>query len=152
LGTWLDLPCGTGRLSDLLPGDVVQVDRSQPMLEAITAPAAARVCASAQALPFADDAFVGALCHRLLHHVPRSEERIRILAELRRVTDGPVVVSFFRAVSFPHARRVVSRRLRRKPVSGRGAFTLRQFLVELQAAGLRARSCVGLAPFVSEQW
>lgn len=151
-GPWLDVPCGAGRLSDLLPGDVVQVDRAHEMLVAIEAPRASRVCASAHALPFADGAFAGALCHRLLHHVPGSAERIRILGELRRVTRGPVLVSFFHAASLQHARRTLSRRLSRKPVSGRCAISLRRFLADLDAAGLRARACSPLSAFVSEQW
>lgn len=151
-GPWLDMPSGAGRMSSLLPGRVVQVDRDPAMVSETLAPDALRVCASAHALPFANGTFAGALCHRLLHHVPGSSERVHILSELRRVTDGPIVVSFFHAGSLQHARRVLSRRLRRKPTSGRCAVSLRRFLADLEAAGLRARSCVPLAPFVSEQW
>ena len=152
LGTWLDVPSGSGRMSDLLPGEVVQVDRAPAMLAAIEQPGIARLCASVHQLPFADDAFVGALCHRLLHHIPSSAERIRILSELRRVVAGPLIVSFFHAASLQHARRTLSRRLRRKPTSGRCAVTLRRFLGDLNAAGWRAEACAPLAPFVSEQW
>jgi SAM-dependent methyltransferase len=148
---WLDVPCGAGRLSELLPGTVVQVDRAREMLGAAPAAGHRQVCASAGALPFRDDAFAGSLCHRLLHHVPRSAERVRILSELRRVTDGPVLVSFFHAVSVQNARRLLRRGLRSRR-SGRVAITLRRFRRELQAAGLRTRAAVPLMPLWSEQW
>lgn len=151
-GPWLDVPCGAGRLSDLLPGPIVQVDRDPAMVRAVAARDTTRICASAHALPFADDTFAGTLCMRLFQHLPGGEERVRVLSELRRVTRGPIVLSFFHAASFQHARRVVSRRLRRKPVSGRSAVTLRRFFAELQRAGLRPVRCAPLLPFLSDQW
>ncbi|MGA1524317.1 MAG: class I SAM-dependent methyltransferase [Planctomycetota bacterium] len=151
-GPWLDVPCGAGRLSDLLPGPVVQVDRDKAMVRAVEDGAAVRICASAHALPFADGTFAGALCMRLFQHLPHSDERVRVLSELRRVTRGPIVLSFFHAASFQHARRVVSRRLRRKPVSGRSAVTLRRFFAEVERAGLRPVRCAPLLPFLSDQW
>ena len=44
--------------------------------------ATAAFCASVVALPFPDDSFAGALCHRLLQHIPTAVERIDILREL----------------------------------------------------------------------
>ncbi len=149
-GPWLDVPCGAGRMSDLLPGPPIGVDRAVGMLAA-GGPARPSVCASASALPFPDATFAGALCHRLLHHIPTSEERVRILMEIARVTDGPLVVSFFHAPSLQHARRLIARQLG-KPTSGRGAITLGRFLGDLRAAGLRPRAFEALLPFVSEQW
>ncbi|MDA0375217.1 MAG: class I SAM-dependent methyltransferase [Planctomycetota bacterium] len=151
-GPWLDVPCGAGRLSDLLPGPVVQVDRDPAMVRAVERTDTTKICASAHALPFADATFAGALCMRLLQHIPNGDERVRVLSELRRVTRGPIVMSFFHAASFQHARRVVSRRLRRKPVSGRSAVTLRRFFAELQRAGLEPVRCAPLLPFLSDQW
>jgi hypothetical protein len=149
-GLWLDVPCGAGRLTALLPGPAWQIDRALPMLAACP-PGGRRVCASALALPCADGAFAGALCMRLLQHLPSAEERIACLRELRRVTRGPVLVSFFHAGSLQHARR----RLRRAfggRASGRTAITARQFERELAAAGLRSVARAPLRRFVSEQW
>jgi len=151
-GPWLDAPSGAGRMSDLLPAEVVQVDRDRGMVAGIRVPGALRVCASVHALPFADATFAGALCHRLLHHLPGRAERVRVLSELRRVTDGPILLSFFHSGSLQHVRRLLSRGVRRKPISGRCAVSLRVFLADLAAAGLRVRDCAPLAPFVSEQW
>jgi hypothetical protein len=151
-GPWIDVPCGAGRLSDLLPGPVVQVDRDPAMVRAVQADGTTRICASAHALPFADGTFAGALCMRLFQHLPHGEERVQVLSELRRVTRGPIVLSFFHATSVQHVRRVVSRRLRRKPVSGRSAVTLRRFFAEMSRAGLRPVRCAPLLPFLSDQW
>lgn len=151
-GTWLDVPSGAGRMSELLPGPVVAVDHSLEILRAIQAPRGPRLRASAFELPFADASFAGVLCHRLLHHVPLASDRVRILAELRRVSEGPVIASFFHAVSLQNARRALARRLRGKRRSSRGGITLRAFLRDLAAAGLELVAARPLLPFVSEQW
>ena len=149
-GPWLDVPCGTGRLTELLPGPAVQVDRDLTMLR--TCPAESRrACASVMALPWADGTFEGALCMRLLHHLQTSAERTAALAELRRVTRGPIVVSFFHALSVQHGRRLLARRLGKRR-SGRGAITARRFRADLAAAGLRAARELPLRRFLSEQW
>jgi ubiquinone/menaquinone biosynthesis C-methylase UbiE len=148
-GPWLDVPAGAGRLCSLLPGPVVQVDRDAAML-ALTAAPGPRVRGCASALPFADGAFAGVLCCRLLQHLPRPEERIAVLRELARVSRGPVVVSFFDAWSLLHLRR----RLRRwlgKPRSGRGATSRSTFRREALAAGLVPVRAVALLRLVSEQ-
>lgn len=148
-GPWLDAPAGAGRLSDELPGPTVQLDRDHAMLRA--APGGrARVCASVHALPFADGAFAGALCHRLLQHIPTAAERIDILRELARVCRGPIVVSFFDACSLQHARRLL-RRWTGKARSGRGAVRRGAFLAECRAAGLQPIAVRALRRFVAEQ-
>jgi SAM-dependent methyltransferase len=147
---WLDVPSGAGRLSPLLPGPVVLVDRDLSMVRA--APGEhRRVCASIHRLPFAEGSFSGALCMRLLHHIGSSEERRRILRELHRVTDGPVVVSFFHSLSVQHGRRVLGRLLGRRH-TGRCAVTWRVFRRDIEAAGFTPVATRPLARFVSEQW
>ena len=143
-------PCGAGRLSGLLPGDVTQLDRDLDMVRAI-GPGRPRVCGSLHRLPFADGAFDGALCMRLLHHIGSSAERRHILSELRRVTTGPVVVSFFHSICLQHARRVVGRWLGRRD-TGRSAVRWSAFRADLAAAGFRVRAARPLARFLSEQW
>lgn len=149
-GPWLDVPSGAGRMSELLPGPVVQVDLDPAMLQAAPGERP-RARARAHALPFADDSFAGALCHRLIHHLPGSDERVQVLAELARVSRGPVVFSFFHATSLQHARRLIRRRTG-KPRSGRGAVRLRTLLRDLERAGLRLEAAAPLLPFLSEQW
>ncbi len=148
-GPWLDAPCGAGRLSAALPGDVVQVDRD-PAMVAACGPGRARACASVHQLPFRDHTFAGALCHRLLQHIPTGVERRHVLCELARVTRGPIVVSFFDAWSLQHLRRVV-RRWSGKRRSGRSAISRRTFLAELRAVGLTVEAVRPLRRFVAEQ-
>lgn len=148
-GPWLDMPAGTGRLSGLLPGSAVRVDRDPAMLAAGTGNGP-RVCAAASRLPFTDGAFAGALCMRLMHHLADRDERIAILAELRRVSRGPVLVSYFEALSLQHLRRVLTRALGR-PRSGRCAVTWRRFRSDLLTAGLTPIARRHLRPLVSEQ-
>ncbi len=146
-GTWLDVPCGAGRFSATLGPAVVGVDRDRTMLAA--GACAVRACGSILALPFADDSFVGALCHRLLQHFPQREQRVGALAELARVTDGPIIFSYFDAATLQHARRWLRARLGR--TSGRCAVWWRQLRDELHAAGLRAVTRRPLRAFFSEQ-
>jgi hypothetical protein len=148
-GPWLDAPCGAGRLTDELPGAATQIDRDPAMLAAC-GPGRPRACASVHALPFGDGAFAGALCHRLLQHIPTPVERIDILRELARVTRGPIVVSFFDACSLQHLRRLVRRGTGKKR-SGRCAVRRGAFLDELRQAGLRPLAVHALRRFVAEQ-
>jgi len=148
-GPWLDAPAGTGRMSDELPGPVVRLDRDPAMLVAAGA-ALPRVCASVHAMPFADGAFFGVLCHRLLQHIPTADERRTILRELARCSRGIVIVSFFDARSLQHARRVV-RRWTGKKHSGRSAVARSTFLAECRAAGLEPVAVAALRRFVAEQ-
>ena len=136
-------------MSDELPGPAVLVDRDPEMVAA--APGGLpRICASVHALPFADGSFAGALCHRLLQHIPTTDERIAILRELARVTRGPIVVSLFDAFSLQHVRRTLRRRLG-KQRSGRCAVSRGAFRRDLNAAGLRLVAVDSLRRFVSEQ-
>lgn len=149
-GLWLDLPSGAGRLSELLPGNVVRSDRDPKMLEAC-GDKWPRVQASALALPFADDAFDGVLCMRLLHHIATPTERIAILRELARVSRKNVIVSFFHFWSLQHLRRCIARRLGKKR-SNRNAISWRRFATELREAGMEPIAVAPLRRLVSEQW
>lgn len=148
-GPWLDVPAGAGRMTAELPGPAVGVDRDAAMLRA-AATLPRRACASAQALPFADRAFAGVLCHRLLQHVPTAGERVAILRELARVGRGLVIVSFFDSLSLPGLRRVV-RRWTGKRRSGRSSVARGAFLAECRQAGLQPLAVRSLCRFVSEQ-
>jgi ubiquinone/menaquinone biosynthesis C-methylase UbiE len=148
-GRWLDAPSGAGRLSEELPGATVQVDRDRAMLRAAGA-GLPRVCASVHALPFADGAFAGVLCHRLLQHIPTAVERIDILRELARVSRGAIVVSFFDRRSLQHLRRTLRRWLGKRH-SGRSAIGRGQFLAECAAAGLQPVAIAPLRRFIAEQ-
>jgi demethylmenaquinone methyltransferase/2-methoxy-6-polyprenyl-1,4-benzoquinol methylase len=89
----LDVACGTGFLTEHLPGPVTGLDQSAAMLEVAAArvPAAGFVQSDALRLPFADGAFERVFTGHFYGHLEELE-RGRFLAEARRVAQELVVV------------------------------------------------------------
>ena len=89
----LDVACGTGFLTQHLPGAVTALDQSAAMLGLATArrPDAEVVRADAIPLPFADDAFARVFTSHFYGHL-EEPERLAFLAEARRVAPELVVV------------------------------------------------------------
>ena len=89
----LDVACGTGFLTRHLRGDVVGLDQSARMLAVARerAPAATFVQGDGLALPFADREFDRVFTSYFYCHL-EEEERVRFLAEARRVAPELVVV------------------------------------------------------------
>jgi ubiquinone/menaquinone biosynthesis C-methylase UbiE len=111
----LDLPCGHGRLFDLLQAHasaVIEADFSQQMLDLNAADhggAASRYLqCSALDIPLDDRAVDVTFSIRLNHHLESQESREAHLAELFRVSDRAVVVTWFSATSLKN----IWRRLR----------------------------------------
>ncbi len=124
-GRVLDCPCGAGRLVPTLLGHAEHVsatDASGAMVDEArdalaTEAAAGRVAftvASVESLPFPDDHFDTAVCHRLIHHVADPAERARMLSELARVAKRRVVLSFNDATTFKHRLQMRRGRARRR--------------------------------------
>jgi len=87
-GAILDVPCGTGRIIEVLArrGSSVGCDASRAMLAIARARSPAPlVLARLPDLPFRDGAFEAVACIRFLMHV-RGGDRIRALRELARVS------------------------------------------------------------------
>jgi SAM-dependent methyltransferase len=99
----LNLPCGGGRLSDvlaestdlLLEADIARGQLRYGAQQRDWATPEIRMTASAFHIPFRDRAVSGAVCVRLCHHLPTAAERRRLLAELLRVSERFVVMTFF---------------------------------------------------------
>jgi len=150
VGRQLDAPCGAGRLAASLAtkGRVVGLDGSAAMLAQARKLGvyASLVLGDASSLPFADGAFAGGACVRLLHHLA-SDDRRRVLAELRRVCRGPFVVSFYDAATFQawKAKRKRAAKGSRKPIARA------EFVADLAAVGLVPRAFSRPLPFVAEQ-
>lgn len=89
----LDVACGTGFLTQHLPGDVTGLDQSAAMLELASArvPDAGFVQSDALRLPFLDGTFDRVLTSHFYGHL-EEHERLRFLAEARRVATELVVV------------------------------------------------------------
>jgi ubiquinone/menaquinone biosynthesis C-methylase UbiE len=142
-GRVLDCPCGAGRLTPTLlqvAEHVSCVDISAAMVEEAREALAAfegagRVdfhVAPAYALPFADDTFDTAVCHRLIHHMAEKDERAAVMAELARVATRRVVLSF----SDDSTHKGRSQR-RRGVTRKRHALLPEDFYAEAAAHGLR---------------
>jgi len=103
----LDLPCGHGRLHELLAPRserLVQGDLAAAMLAQRRVAEDWSLQASLLDLPFADDCVDLAVCFRVLHHFPEAELRARAIAELGRVSSRYVLTSYYDASSFPERR------------------------------------------------
>jgi len=88
----LDVACGTGFVTRLLPGEVVALDQSEAMVDVAReqAPAAELVVADALDLPFGDGSFERVFTSHFYGHLEGSD-RERFLAEARRVAPELVV-------------------------------------------------------------
>jgi ubiquinone/menaquinone biosynthesis C-methylase UbiE len=89
----LDVACGTGFLSQHLPGNLTLLDASAAMLAHASArvPRADTVHADALPLPFADGSFERVFSSHFYDHL-QPPDRARFLAEARRVGDELVLV------------------------------------------------------------
>jgi ubiquinone/menaquinone biosynthesis C-methylase UbiE len=88
----LDVACGTGFVTRLLPGEVVGLDQSDEMLAVASeqAPDATYAQGEALDLPFADGAFERVFTSHFYGHLEEGD-RERFLAEARRVAPELVV-------------------------------------------------------------
>ena len=89
--TLLDLPCGTGRFTDLWEEggrSLLSVDLSLEMLQQAQRkhPQASLLAADALRLPFADRSFDVVYCIRFFHLIRDPELRVAMLREIRRVS------------------------------------------------------------------
>jgi len=90
----LDIACGTGFLTQHLPGDVVGLDHSERMLAIARerAPGATFVRGDALSLPFEDGSFGRIFASYFYCHLEESQ-RLRFLDEARRVAPELVIVA-----------------------------------------------------------
>ena len=87
----LDCPCGTGRIDPILREkftDIQGMDNAQSMLDVYLDGHPERKAQMGDIfnLPFADNEFDWAVCHRLFHHFKSDEQRIGLLRSLSRVS------------------------------------------------------------------
>lgn len=98
----LDVACGTGFLTRHLRGLAVGIDQSSAMIEIAQSrlPEGIALTGDALALPFADGAFDRVMTGHFYGHLP-PEERVRFLAEARRVAGELVVIDSARRADRP---------------------------------------------------
>jgi ubiquinone/menaquinone biosynthesis C-methylase UbiE len=137
-GTLLDLPCGFGRLADLLhrhADEVIEADFSPSMLALNVSshgPNGTRYLqCSALAIPLADRAVDTVLSVRLNHHLDSQDAREQHVRELLRVAGRAAILTFFSASSLKNRLRQL-----RAAFGKRGKHTLRKDRVETLARDL----------------
>lgn len=149
----LDLPCGAGRLYELLQqhaARVLEADWSATMLQLNRDDHGGRaggyLRCSALAIPLPDRAVDVAVSVRLSHHIDALADRERHVRELCRVADRAVVMTFFAHWSLKN----VLRRLRQPIDRKRPKNTLRRADVHRLAAAagfrvarMRSLSAIG---------
>ena len=169
-GAWvLDLPCGAGRGTRLLLEKgyrVTAADSSEPMLALARAsyrsllarlwvPAAEFTLCDVMATGFPANHFDAVFCNRLLHHFREPHARRAALAELGRISRGPVIASFFNTFALDWLGTWLSRAVRGPGPAGRlsrGAVSMRTFAADVEAAGLRIEKAIPARWGVSRQW
>lgn len=114
--TAIDLPCGTGRISQIPAErgyDLVCADISLPMLKAsrkkisgMDRQASYYAGADIYSLPFRDDAFDCVSCIRLFQHL-NTEQSLRALRELSRISSRFVIANFMYASGYYKAMRTL---------------------------------------------
>ncbi len=160
----LDLPCGTGRFEPLLAEmgfRVTGADSSPHMIEQARAHVDSaglspdtvdlRV-ANALDTDFDDDTFDAVLCNRLVHHLFESDTRRKLFRELRRISQGTVLVSFFCTRSIDSVHFSMRNRLRGIRPDDRVPISTRQLREDVEAAGLEVQSFLPTRSVISRQW
>ena len=142
----LDYPCGAGRFAPLfaaradryIAGDnsphMVEITRTVLEEAGLGDKLVRTTEGDARAMEIEDDAVDLAACMRLLHHFREREDRVRVLAELARVSRGPLVTSFLDGASFKQRRYVARRTRQGKPLT-RVLQTQAEFAAEAGEAG-----------------
>jgi len=153
----LDIPCGTGRFSQLWADKNLQVigaDLALPMLLEAQGkyPESTYLAADLARLPFADNSVDVVICVRFLHLVRDPELRIAFLRELNRVSRLGAIIDYRHG----HTLRVWGRHLRHW-IGLRAAAPAnpspRQIRAELDAAGWNALAWIAVhrAPLLSDK-
>lgn len=122
----IDVPCGTGRLAEVLLEDgfrIVGVDISAPMLQVASERLARfgdRVefqVADVRNMELPVPLYEAALCARVLMHFPL-EEQIRFLASVAKLTCGPIILTQSLSTPYQRFRRYLKRLIGNPPPAG----------------------------------
>jgi ubiquinone/menaquinone biosynthesis C-methylase UbiE len=164
----LDLPCGTGRLTRLLVEQgfrVTAADVSEAMLANARVNIAARRPPMGETWPhvdfelrdvmqtgYAEGQFDAIVCNRLFHHFTESGTRRRALRELRRISRGPVIISFFNSFALDAVYRRLRDRVRGRTRQDRIPIPYTTFHAELLAAGFRIQRKIAVRWGISPHW
>jgi SAM-dependent methyltransferase len=162
----LDCPCGPGRLIPILKksGFIVTGADISPSMVAqacLYAGLAGENCldekdklcvANLFRTGFETNQFDAVICHRIFQYFSQPRDRLLALTELRRISSGPLIVSFLCNWSIDALWHDILRSLRLvkkrkcRPIS---PFT---FAKEIRSAGFRIKCWIAMRPFLSKRW
>lgn len=164
----LDLPCGSGRLMELLlaAGYKLTCADSSPSMVELAQQRWNEIKASSShnlSQPrffvgnvlntgFADNEFDAVICNRLFHHFAASETRVQALKEFARISKGPIAVSFFNSFSLDAIRFRFKHWLRGKPPKDRIPIPMNTFINDFHQAGLEVVRTIPLVWGISPMW
>jgi 2-polyprenyl-3-methyl-5-hydroxy-6-metoxy-1,4-benzoquinol methylase len=164
----LDLPCGSGRLLDILADAGYRItcaDCSEHMTQMarhrwdaiqaeneFDATQPEFVVRDVMQTGYPDGHFDAVICNRLFHHFRESHIRIRALSELRRVCRGPLIVSFFNAFALGAVQFQLKHAFRRTVPTDRVPIPAWRFLNDMRRAGLSPVSLHAVAWGISPLW
>lgn len=143
----IDIPCGTGRFASVYRSRKliwVGVDVSLAMARLSKEQRGTVVVGDAEALPFRRGSFHFATCIRLLHRIKDPATRVRILKELARVSQGPILVTYYLRWNL--------RGLRRWLQHGYSGLSMKQVRLDATEAGLRVKKARPLRRLTNQQW
>jgi ubiquinone/menaquinone biosynthesis C-methylase UbiE len=152
----LELPCGTGRLTEFLLQigyKVTAADISDEMMrhaKSKTEAFGSKVTfekADIEKLKYKDNTFSAIAVIRLLHHIPTSLHS-KVLGELHRVTKKWVVITYSNKCTFQNIRRNIVAMYTKEP---RYSISKKQFLDEVAQAGFKVVEYMPILPFISEE-
>jgi SAM-dependent methyltransferase len=153
----VDLPCGTGRFSDLLMKRVehyIGLDLSTQMLDHARKKfvCARYLAADVAQLPFADQAVDVTVCIRFLHLVRCPKLRVKFLREMARISRSAVIVDYRHSRTLRVWGKKIRNRLGMLKLAPANP-SLAAIHAELQEAGLTVSSRVSVhrAPLLSDK-
>jgi len=154
-GEVLDLPCGTGRMTEMLLEKGFQVtaaDISEEMMKHARQKTSRfgdqvsfEIC-DVENLKFPENRFELILTMRLIHHIPPDLHN-RILTQLWKTTAKWVIISFSNKYSLQNIRRNIISLFTKFP---RYSISVSRFKKEARAAGFKICKLNRLLPMISE--
>jgi SAM-dependent methyltransferase len=163
----LDLPCGTGRLTRMLVArghQVIGADVSEAMLgharenyrayqrEHSNAPNVQFEVRDVLATGFNANQFDAIACIRLFHHFDESDTRRRALAELRRICNGPIIVTFLNSFALDRFSSWAKDKLRGRNRTSQLPIPFKTFAADIDAAGLKIEKKIAAHWGISSRW
>jgi SAM-dependent methyltransferase len=152
----LDIPCGGGRLFPLLKQNdnrVMGADISASMVEEATQAKYDNLkVADVFETGFPDKEFDLVVCHRLFQYFSEASDRRGALAELSRISKGPVLVSFSCNLAFDYWVYKVKRFFGLTRARHCRPISFIDFGRDARAAGMEVVYWIAARPLISRRW